>query len=43
MCPLDEHGVEADPLQQVGHGRGHAEGVDGPAITGKDKEKIKEE
>jgi hypothetical protein len=31
--PLDEHIVEADALQDVGHGRAHAERVDGPAIA----------
>ena len=40
--PLDQHVVKADPLEEVGHGGGHAEGVDGPAVVGLEPEVLQE-
>lgn len=31
--PLDQHRVESDALEQVGHSRGVTEGVDGPTVA----------
>ncbi len=33
--PLDEHGVHADALQDVGHGGTHAEWIYSPAVATK--------
>ena len=33
MRSLNEHGVEPDSLQQVGHGGSHAKGINGPTIA----------
>ena len=35
--PLDEHGVHANALQDVGHRRTHAERIDGPTVAGINK------
>ena len=33
--PLDEHAVQPDSLEHVGHGRTHAERIDGPTVAEK--------
>ena len=33
--PLDEHAVKPDSLEHVGHGRTHAERIDGPTVAEK--------
>ena len=35
--PLNEHAVEANPLEDVRHGRAHAERINGPAVAVKEK------
>ena len=35
--PLDEHGVHADALQDVGHCGAHTEGINGPTVAGNQK------